>query len=149
MISLKWHMPIWEEICRAEQKYMPFLGPWPSAFSGKNPKHRNIYKSSQCCALDFFPQNTLGGGPAFWILFPRRIRVKISFLANFESIKHPTSWFHDHELFYMSCASFLFNELVSSMEFDYKNNHFLSERSIFVSQKTKISKICYTCHSRI
>ena len=31
-----------------------FLGPSLSVFSEKKPKHRNIYKSSQCCALDFF-----------------------------------------------------------------------------------------------
>ena len=29
-----------------------------------------LYKSSQCCAPDFFPQKTLGDGPAFWIFFP-------------------------------------------------------------------------------
>ena len=48
-------MPIWEEICRAEQKYMPFFGTVAERhFWKKNPKHRNIYKSSQCCAPDFF-----------------------------------------------------------------------------------------------
>ena len=43
-INFKWHMPIWGEICSAEQKYMPFLGPSPSVIYGENPKHRNIYK---------------------------------------------------------------------------------------------------------
>ena len=48
-------MPISEEICRAEQKYMPFLGPSP-----------------------FFPQKALGDGPGIWIFFKdSRIRVKV------------------------------------------------------------------------
>ena len=53
--NFKWHMPICEEIFRGEQKYMSFFGTVvESVFWKKNPKHRNIYKSSQCCALDFF-----------------------------------------------------------------------------------------------
>ena len=43
-INFKWHMPIWGEICSAEEKYMPFLGPSPSVIYGENPKHRNINK---------------------------------------------------------------------------------------------------------
>ena len=59
----KWHMPLCEEICRAEQKYMPFFGTiTESHFRKKNPKHRNINKLMECCALDFFPQKTLGDG---------------------------------------------------------------------------------------
>ena len=47
-----------------------------ACFPEKNPEHRNIYKLIQCCALDFFPQNTLGDNPAFWIFFQdSRIRV--------------------------------------------------------------------------
>ena len=58
-MNFKWHMPIREEICRAEQKYMPFFGTVAErVFWKKNPKHRNIYKSSQCCALDFFSRKT-------------------------------------------------------------------------------------------
>ena len=42
--NLKWHMPIWEEIC---EKYMPFFGIVTERdFRKKNPKHRNIYKRS-------------------------------------------------------------------------------------------------------
>ena len=52
-VNFKWHMPIRVEICRAEQKYMPFFGTVterdfrekiqnagrsPSAFYGKNPE---------------------------------------------------------------------------------------------------------------
>ena len=45
-------------------------------FRGK-PKHRNIYKLMQYFALNIFPDNALGDGPAFWILFQdSRIRVK-------------------------------------------------------------------------
>ena len=62
-------MPICVEICRAEQKYLPFVGLSPGALSGKNPKHWNIYKMMPRCALDFFPENALGHGPAFWIFF--------------------------------------------------------------------------------
>ena len=41
----KWHMPLCEKICRAEQKYMPFFGTVTERdFRKKNPKHRNIYK---------------------------------------------------------------------------------------------------------
>ena len=53
--NFKWHMPIWEEICRAEQKYMPFF--WDrhrACFPGKKPKHGNIYKLMPRYALDFF-----------------------------------------------------------------------------------------------
>ena len=49
-------------------------------FRKKIPKHGNIYKMMQCCALDFFPENALGDGPAFWIFFSgffSRIRVKL------------------------------------------------------------------------
>ena len=41
--NLKWHMPIFGEICRAEQKYMPFLGPSPSALSGKKFQSMGTY----------------------------------------------------------------------------------------------------------
>ena len=66
--NFKWHMPIWEEICRAEQKYMRFFGTVAEpVIWKKNPQHRNIYKSSQCCALDFVSEN----GPTFWIFVSR------------------------------------------------------------------------------
>ena len=50
----KFHMPIQREIRRSVQKYMPFSGPSPCDFREKNPKHRNIYKMMQHCALDSF-----------------------------------------------------------------------------------------------
>ena len=37
-VNFNWHIPICVELCRAEQKYMPFLGPSPSALSVKNSK---------------------------------------------------------------------------------------------------------------
>ena len=53
--NLKWHMPIWGGICRTEQNYMPFLGRWPSAFSGKKFQSTGTYKSKmmQRCARIF------------------------------------------------------------------------------------------------
>ena len=72
--NFKWHMPIWEEICRAEQKYMPFLGPWPSVFSGKKSKawkhiqidsmlrsgfFFGIHARSRSCVLDFFSDSRI------------------------------------------------------------------------------------------
>ena len=51
----KRHMPLCEEICRAEQNYMPFFGTITErAFRKKIPKHGNIYKMMQRCAPDFF-----------------------------------------------------------------------------------------------
>ena len=77
--NFKWHLPIWEKIYRPEQKYMPFFGTVAErVFWKKNPKHRNIYKSSQCCALDFFSENTLGDGPAFWTFFFQDSRIRIN-----------------------------------------------------------------------
>ena len=61
LVTLKWHMPICAEICRAEQKYMPFFGTITERdFREKIPNHGNIHKMIQRCALDFFPQNALG-----------------------------------------------------------------------------------------
>ena len=47
-----------------------FLGLSPSAFSGKNSKAQEHRQMMKRCALDFFPRNALGDGPAFWIFFP-------------------------------------------------------------------------------
>ena len=80
----KWHIPIWGEICRAEQKYMPVLGPSSRAIPEKKSKahkHIIIYKwckvgNFKLCS-GFFPENALSDGPAFWIFFQdSRIRVK-------------------------------------------------------------------------
>ena len=105
--NFKWHMPIWEEICRAEQKYMPFFGTVAErVFWKKNPKHRNIYKSSQCCALDFFSQITLGDGPAFGFFSKihryglKSIFVSISILVYIMiSLICKTRWFSKHDIF--------------------------------------------------
>ena len=67
---LKWHMPIYAEICRAEQKYMPFLGPSPSALSGKKILSTGTYTNDATLRSGFFPWNALGDGPTFWIFFP-------------------------------------------------------------------------------
>ena len=65
-------------ICQYERKYAVlnknichFLGPWPSVFSGKKIQSTETYTNLLNAALwIFFPQNTLGDGPAFWIFFP-------------------------------------------------------------------------------
>ena len=59
------------------------LGPWPSVFSGKKIRSTETYTNLLNAVLwIFFPQNTLGYGPAFWI-FSRdsRIRVKLMHLT--------------------------------------------------------------------
>ena len=65
--NFEWHMPIFVDRYSAEQKYMPFFGPSLSALSGKNPKPQEHIQMIQRYALDFFPRNALGDGPAFWI----------------------------------------------------------------------------------
>ena len=54
-------MPISEEIYRAEQNYMPFLGP---GFTEKIFKAQKHIKIMQRYAPGF-PENTLTDGPAF------------------------------------------------------------------------------------
>ena len=68
--NFKWHMPICFERCRAEQKYMPFLGPSPSALSGKNPKAQEHIQMMQRYALDFFHETRSVTVPRFGF-FPR------------------------------------------------------------------------------
>ena len=76
-------------ICQYEEKYAAlkknichFLGPSPSVISGKKIHSTETYTNWFNAALwIFFPQNTLGDGPAFWIFFQdSRIRVKSMFL---------------------------------------------------------------------
>ena len=69
-LNFKWHMSICAEICGAKQNYMPFLEPSPTAITGKKSKAQKHIQMAQRCALDFFSQNALGDGPAFWIFFP-------------------------------------------------------------------------------
>ena len=64
----------WETLCRTANPWpplshrflkLPQFNPYPwifgtiteRVFRKKKPQHRNIYKSSQCCALDFFFAN--------------------------------------------------------------------------------------------
>ena len=53
--NLKWNIPICVERYRAEQKYMPFLGPLPSALSGKKSEAQEHRQMMQRYVLDFFP----------------------------------------------------------------------------------------------
>ena len=71
-------MLIWNSICHYKGRYSVlnknichFLGPSPSVFSGKKIQSTETYTNLLNAALwIFFPQNTLGDGPAFWIFFP-------------------------------------------------------------------------------
>ena len=48
-----------------------FLGPSPSAISGKKTKAwEHIQNDAVLRSGFFFSENTLGNGPAFWIFFP-------------------------------------------------------------------------------
>ena len=47
-----------------------FLGPRLSVISGKKSKAQKHMQNDSMLRSEFFPQNTLGDGPAFWILFP-------------------------------------------------------------------------------
>ena len=46
-----------------------FLGPSPSVISGKKIQSTETHTNDATLRSGFFPQNTLGDGPAFWI-FP-------------------------------------------------------------------------------
>ena len=61
--NMRGNMPCWTKIYAifGTIKIYAFLE--PSVICGKNPKRIFIYFR----ALDFFPQNTLGDGPAFLI----------------------------------------------------------------------------------
>ena len=71
--NFKRHMPLCEEICRAEQNYMPFFGTITErAFRKKKSKAwKHIQIDAMLRSGFFFPKNTLGDGPAFWIFFSR------------------------------------------------------------------------------
>ena len=47
-------MPLCEEICRAEQKYMPFFGTVTERDFRKKSKAQKHIQMTQRCALDFF-----------------------------------------------------------------------------------------------
>ena len=69
--NCKWHMSIWEKICDTEQKYMSFLGPSPSAISGKNSKARESIPKDAMLRSAFSVER------AFWVFYQdSRIRVK-------------------------------------------------------------------------
>ena len=71
-------MPISNSICQyvwkdamLNKNICHFLGPSPSALSGKKFQNMGTYTKWCNAALwSFFPQNALGDGPAFWIFFP-------------------------------------------------------------------------------
>ena len=67
--NFKWHMPIRVERCHAEEKYMPFLGPSPSALFGKKFQSTGTCTNDATLRSGFFPKNALGDGLAFWIFF--------------------------------------------------------------------------------
>ena len=75
----KWHMPIWEEICRAEQKYMPIFGTViERVFRNKIPNHRNTYKWCNAGLRIFFGKRARWWSRILDFFFQdSRIRVKI------------------------------------------------------------------------
>ena len=56
--NFKWHMPICEEICRAEQKYMPFFGTITERDLRKKSKARKHVKIEPMLRSGFFPRKT-------------------------------------------------------------------------------------------
>ena len=72
-------MPIWEEICRAEQKYMPFF--WTVAkrvFLKKKSKAQKHIQIFSIPRSGFFPQTRSVMVPRFGFFFQdSRIRVKL------------------------------------------------------------------------
>ena len=69
-VNFKWHMPICAEICRAEQKYLPFFGTVTGRAFRKKSKTWEHIQNDATLRSGFFPENALGYGPAFWIFFP-------------------------------------------------------------------------------
>ena len=71
---MRGNMPCWTKI------YAIFWDRGRACFLEKNPKHRNIYKSSQCCALDFFSAKHSRSRSRVLDFFfqDSRIRVKFS-----------------------------------------------------------------------
>ena len=84
-VNFKWNMPICAEICRAEEKYIPFLGPSPSAISGKKIQCTETYTNDATLRSGFFPQDALGDGPAFWIFF-QDSRIRVNLEQSFDEI---------------------------------------------------------------
>ena len=68
-------MPIWEKICRAEQKYMPFLVPSPSVISGKN-QSTETYTSNAMLRSGFFGKRARWRSRVLDFALHSRIRVK-------------------------------------------------------------------------
>ena len=102
--NLKWYGPISEEICHAEQKYMPFFG--PSVISEKKSKAQKHIQNDSMLRFGFFPQNTLGDGPAFCFFSKihryglKSIFVSISILVYIMiSLICKTRWFSKHDIF--------------------------------------------------
>ena len=65
--NFKWHMPVWEEICGAEQKYMPLFGTVTERDFRKKIQSMGTYTNGTTLCSGFFPQNAFADGPAFWI----------------------------------------------------------------------------------
>ena len=52
--NLKWHTPICEEICRLEQKYMPFFGAITERAFQKKNQSTETYKNDATMRFGFF-----------------------------------------------------------------------------------------------
>ena len=75
-VNFKWHMPIREEICRAEQKYMPFLGTVAERVFWKKIQSTETYTNLLNAALWIFFRKTRSVMVPRWIFFQdSQIRV--------------------------------------------------------------------------
>ena len=54
--NFKWHMPICAEICRAEQKYMPFFGTVTERFFREKSKAREHIQIDATLLSGFLPE---------------------------------------------------------------------------------------------
>ena len=64
-------MLLWGEICRAEQKYMPFFGTVTKrAFRKKNSKIVPGFADKEFVYGIMYPENSMADGIEIWILFP-------------------------------------------------------------------------------
>ena len=73
-VNFKWHMPIYAEICRAEQKYMPFVGTITERAFWKNSKYWNI--SKWCNAAVWIFSGITRSVRVLFFFQDSRIRVK-------------------------------------------------------------------------
>ena len=65
----------------------------------KNSKAQEHRQMMQCCALVFFPQNTLGDGPAIWI-FLQDSRIRVKSHEKYFKPKCKNFWYYSNHTWY-------------------------------------------------